>query len=149
MIICIFVLILGFDLCHSACTMVGSAKHGELFLSEGGKMLEKCEGLARFEEKKTGKMFCLKKKGKMSEKLTCVNCQCGQENKPSSVVPRVVGGTPVQKNQFPWYSLVFTVSASGENYSKNTFLLIFEHGFSKMFYIYKIFLSNAKSCFQV
>ena len=87
----------------------------------------------------------LKKNGKMSEKLTCVNCQCGQENKASSGVPTVVGGTPVQKNQFPWYSLVVTVSASGENYSKNTFLLIFEHGFSKMFYIYKILLSNAKS----
>ena len=109
MIISLFVLILGTDLCHSACTMVRSAKDGELFLSQGEKVLGKCERLARFEEKKTGKMFFLKKKGKKSEKLTCVNCQCGQENKPSSGVPRVVGGTPVQKNQFPWYSLVFTV----------------------------------------
>ena len=69
-------------------------------------MLEKCEGLARFEHKQTGKMFCLKKKGEMPEKVTCVNCLCGQENKPSGVANRVVGGKNVTKNQFPWYALV-------------------------------------------
>ena len=119
LIICICVLtLLGIDLCRSACPVVRSAKHGELFLSQGENLLENCEGLARFEQKKTGKIFCLKKKGEMPEKITCDNCQCGQENKPSSVVTRVVGGENVAKNQFPWYAMLFFHS-TGKNYSKN------------------------------
>ena len=100
--------------------MVSSAKHGELFLSQGEKELEKCEGLARFEQKTTGKMFCLKKKGKSPEKVSCVTCQCGQENEPTSGEPRVVGGANVEKNQFPWYAMMLlrntnNDSVAGEN----------------------------------
>ena len=122
----IFVLII--DLCHSVCPMVSSAKHGELSLSEGEKVLENCEGLTRFKEKKTGKMFCLKKKGKILEKLACVNCLCGQENKPSGVAPRVVGGENVTQNQYPWYALIFlkTISptSAGENLKQMKIFLL-------------------------
>ena len=123
LIICICVLaLLGIDLCRSACPVVRSAKHGELFLSQGENLLENCEGLARFEQKKTGKIFCLKKKGEMPEKITCDNCQCGQENKPSSAELRVVGGANVEKNQFPWYAMMILLdntnnaTVGGENY---------------------------------
>ena len=102
--------------------MVSSAKHGELFISLGVKELEKCEGLARFEQKTSGKMFCLKKKGKSPEKVSCLTCRCGQENKPTSVEPRVVGGANVEKNQFPWYAMMIlqdntnNITVAGENY---------------------------------
>ena len=118
----ILIIILRLDLYHLACPMVSSAKQGELFLSKGKKELEKCEGLTRFEQKTTGKMFCLKKKGKAPEKVTCVSCQCGQENKPSSVEPRVVGGANFEKNQFPWYAMMILLdntniaTVGGENY---------------------------------
>ena len=58
LILWMFLSILGVDLVYPACPMVRSAKHGELFLSQGEKMVEKCEGLARFEQKK--KRGCLR-----------------------------------------------------------------------------------------
>ena len=119
-----FLSILGVDLVYPACPMVRSAKHGELFLSQGEKMVEKCEGLARFEQKETGKMFCLRKKGKVPEKLACATCECGQENKPSAADPRVVGGENVGENEHPWYALIFKHDKDNATVAGKMFTLI-------------------------
>ena len=120
----VFIIVLGIDVCYPACPMVRSAKHGELFLSQGERVVEKCEGLARFVQKETGKMFCLKKKGNVPEKVTCTNCECGQENKPSNVDTRVVGGENVGKHQYPWYSLIFKHNKDNTTVAGNNSIFI-------------------------
>ena len=101
------------DPCNSKCKMVSSMKHGTLFLSKGEKPNSKCIRNLIFKSKETGKSFCLDKKRRKNDKLTCEGCFCGQENKPQlkNKVEEVgevgvIGGSMVGENQYPWYAMI-------------------------------------------
>ena len=101
------------DPCYSKCKMVSSTKHGTLFLTRGEKQNSKCINNLIFKSKETGKSFCLDKKRRKNDKLTCKGCFCGQENKPQSKIKEVekgevgvIGGSMVGENQYPWYAMV-------------------------------------------
>ena len=112
----------------SLCSIVSSFKHGQLSLSKSGKARPGCVSDLVFENQKTKRNFCLSKKRKVSEKLECATCKCGQENRPDEQGGRdevgvgVVGGEEVGKHQYPWYAGIFREKKYiGQITSKNIF----------------------------
>ena len=95
------------DPCNSKCQTVSSMKHGTLFLSRTENPKSSCSCNLVFQSKETGKSLCLAKKKSNMVKLTCTGCFCGQENKPQlRTEVGVVGGSIVEKNQYPWYAMI-------------------------------------------
>ena len=109
----LFWIFLTIGLCKSLCSIVSSVKHGHLSLSKSGTSRPGCVSDLVFENKKTKQHFCLGKNIKVSDKLECANCKCGQENKPGERGSReevgvgVVGGEEVGEHQYPWYAAIF------------------------------------------
>ena len=114
----IFQIFLTIGTCNSLCSIVSSAKHGQLSMVRSGKFRPECVSDLVFQNQETGQQFCLSKKIKVTEKLQCAGsaCTCGQENKPAEVLGvdevGVVGGERVGENQYPWYALVFVKKTS-------------------------------------
>ena len=111
----------------SLCSIVSSAKHGQLTLGKSGKFQRECVSDLVFENQETRQKFCLSTKIKATEKLECVACNCGQEKKP--VVQEggdevgVVGGEEVGEHQYPWYAAILLNGENwyGQTYSKNKY----------------------------
>ena len=121
------VLIFIMNPCHSQdCEAVNSLKHGKLDLGRSANPSLKCISNWIFENKETGKKFCLDKKSEKADKLTCINpskltetgCSCGQENKPQQKTKMreevgIVGGNEVGENQYPWYAMILDTNLLG------------------------------------
>ena len=65
------------DYCMAECKTVSSLEHGQLSLHKTEKMNPKCLNSVVFEDKVSGKKFCLEKSGVGKDHITCEDWRPG------------------------------------------------------------------------